>query len=120
MMTPEDLTYIRDAQGELMTDYVSIESHAGTPDGRGGQTESYGAPTADLPARLSSPSAREAASFGDQFRIGIDAVLTIPYNVGAKPMDRVTVRSTGQVWRVKTAPPAGSWTSQRRLAVEPA
>jgi len=108
------LSAMRSAIGELLPDTCSIITVTRTPDGMGGQTETFG--TASASCRLDVISGMETV-IGGALQPYVRTMLSLPYDTTITEANRVV---HGGVTYAVTAPPNSdqSWIAVKRVTLE--
>lgn len=114
-LSAAELAAIRADIAELLPDTCAILSRTLTPDGSGGQVETWGTATASVACRLDPARGREA-EIGGQTRPFYGFVLTLPYTATVSAQNRIELNS--ETFAVVSVDTGKSWSASVRAYVE--
>lgn len=119
IINPDQIAYMRAAQGELMPDQATIEVLNVAPDGYGGQSSTWVAVPGTVPCRVMPASGTDTTGRQVAERLYGDAstIITLPAETQIKLGDRVVV--AGQRYEVRTQPVGGSMETARQVGADP-
>jgi len=117
MFSNAELTSMRATLAELMPDSCAILSVTNTPDGQGGQTQTWGTVTASVQCRL-DPFRGKEVMVGDARQPFNGYVLTLPHDTTITAANRVILGTS--TYNVTSVDLNKSWAITRRAYVEKA
>jgi hypothetical protein len=114
MLNASDLAYMRESIAQLLPDTCSILTVTNTPDGFGGQTQTFGTTTSAC--RLDVISGMEQV-IGGALQPYVRTMLSLPYDATITEANRVI---HGGVTYAVTTPPNSdqSWIAVKRVTLE--
>ncbi len=115
-ITAEDLASVRDAQQEMMPEWVTLYQRVEARDSRGGTTETWTARTPQTIGRVGHVRDTVRAAFAGQLRGKATAMLTCPVGVPLVENDRVGV--IGGLYRVVADMSKSSYATSARYLIE--
>ena len=115
MLSANDLAYMRDSIGELFPDTCTILSLSWSSDGAGGQTETWGTATSNVPCRVDYQSGKESNK-GAALVPYQKAIISMAYDVTITPANRVTVGSN--TFSIQAVNNGQSWQGVTRCTAE--
>jgi head-tail adaptor len=114
-LTDSELTAMRDAIGQLLPQSCNILSVTLTPDGQGGNTETWGTASASVDCRLDVISGTEQVT-GGGLQPYTKVMLSLPYDTDIDTDNRVELGSN--TYAVLTANIDQAWIAVRRCELE--
>lgn len=109
------LAAMREAIAQLLPDTCTVLSVTRTPDGMGGQSETWGTASANVACRLDMKTGRELVT-GEALQPYSYYMLSVPYNTAITTADRILHNSV--TYAVTSANLNQSWQAVKRVQLE--
>ncbi len=119
MLNSADLAYMRAAIAELLPDTCNILSVTYSPDGMGGNTETWGTVSASVACRLdiqTGQTSKGEVVIADSVRPFQQTILSLPYSTTILTSDRV--EHGGFTYNVSRVNTDQSWIAVKRVILE--
>jgi SPP1 family predicted phage head-tail adaptor len=115
MLTDGELSFMRKSVEQLLPDTCNILSLTNTPDGQGGQTQTWGTASANVTCRLDVTESREMNAAG-AIQTFTTYKLSMPYDTTIAAANRVEVN--GETYTVIGVNNGQSWKAVTRVTLE--